>query len=71
VIPRNQFRQPMQYVARLVGTATLFLLHGSSVAKFIVADWGAKVDSGIGLSYRSARLDNPLPESIKSPSQGL
>jgi hypothetical protein len=26
------------------------------VAKFIVPDWGDKVDSGIGLSYRPARL---------------
>jgi hypothetical protein len=40
------------------------------VAKFIVPDWGDKVDSGIGLSYGAAKLhrlagryDNPLPES--------
>jgi hypothetical protein len=26
------------------------------VAKFIVPDWGDKVDSGIGLSYRPAKL---------------
>ncbi len=26
-----------------------------SVAKFIVPDWGDKVNSGIGLSYRTAR----------------
>ena len=44
------------------------------VAKFIVPDWGDKVDSGIGLSYRHARLhrladlyDNPIPESTLSP----
>jgi hypothetical protein len=42
--------------------------------------WGDKVESGIGLSYRPAcqltyrlacRLDNPMPESSLSPSQGL
>jgi hypothetical protein len=51
----------------------------TAVAKFIVPDWGNKVDSGIGfLSYRPARLhrlagryDNPMPESALSPSQGL
>ncbi len=39
---------------------------------------GDKVDYGIGLSYRPSRLhwlagryDNPMPESITSPSQGL
>ncbi len=39
-----------------------------AVAKFIVSDWGNKVDSGIGLSYRPAtlhrlagRYDNPMP----------
>jgi hypothetical protein len=45
------------------------------VTKFIVPDWGGdKVDSGIGLSYRSARLhrlagryDNYMPESTTSP----
>jgi hypothetical protein len=26
------------------------------IAKFIVPDWGVKVDSGIGLLYRHARL---------------
>ncbi len=40
------------------------------VAKFIVPDWGDKVDSGIGLSFRPAtarlhwlagRYDNPFP----------
>ncbi len=38
---------------------------GTPVAKFIVPDWTDKVDSGIGLSYRPARLhigryDNPM-----------
>ncbi len=48
------------------------------VAKFLVHDWGDIVDSGIGLSYRPARLhrlagryDNPMSESTISPSQGL
>jgi hypothetical protein len=30
------------------------------VAFFIVPDWGDKVDSGIGMSYRHARLHIPL-----------
>jgi hypothetical protein len=34
-----------------------FQFQGSNpVAKFIVSDWGDKVNSGIGLSYRPARL---------------
>ncbi len=46
-------------------------------AKFIVPDWGDKVNSG--LSYRAARLlvhglagpyDNPMPESTMSPQRG-
>jgi hypothetical protein len=48
------------------------------VAKFIVSDWGNKVNSGIGLSYRPARphmlaglYDYPTPESTIFPSQGL
>ncbi len=53
--------------------------HGP-VAKFIVSDWGDKVDSGVGLSYRrgqatvhrlAGRYDNPMPESTISPSKGL
>ncbi len=50
----------------------------SKIAKFIVPDWGDKVDSGIGLSYRPAglhrltgRYDYPMPESTISPIQGL
>jgi hypothetical protein len=50
----------------------------SSVANFLVPDWGDKVDSGIGLSYGTARLhrlagryDNAMPESTISPCQGL
>ncbi len=53
-------------------------LRVNPVAKFIVPDWGDKVDSGIGLSYRRARLhrlaglyDNPITESTLSASQGL
>jgi hypothetical protein len=48
-----------------------------SVAKFIVPDWEDKVNSGIGLSYRQARLhrlagqyDNPKPESTLFPHSG-
>jgi hypothetical protein len=54
----------------------------SSVAKFIVHDWGDKVYSGIGLSYWPVRLyrlagryENPLCRSqllyCISPIQGL
>jgi hypothetical protein len=49
-----------------------------SVAKFIVPDWGDKVNSGKGLSYLPAKLhrlagryDNPMPKSTISPSQRL
>ncbi len=49
-----------------------------TVAKFIVPDVGDKVNSGVGLSYRPARLrrlagryDNPMPESAIFHSQGL
>jgi hypothetical protein len=41
------------------------------VAKFIVPDWGDKVDSGIELSYLTARLhrrtrryDHPMPGTM-------
>ncbi len=34
----------------------LDLIEEYAVAKFIVPGWGDKVDSGIGLSYRPARL---------------
>jgi hypothetical protein len=46
------------------------------VAEFIDPWLGDKVNSGLGLSYRNARLymagryDNPMPELILSPSQG-
>ncbi len=50
------------------------------VADFIDPDWGDKVNSGIGLSYRPAcqttwtggdgPVSNPMPESTLSPSQG-
>ncbi len=35
------------------GTRSTFM--GRTVAKFIVPDWGEKVNSGIGLTYRPAR----------------
>jgi hypothetical protein len=47
------------------------------VAKFIVPDWGDKVDSGIGLSIVPAcqaiagRYDNSIPESTIFPIQRL
>ncbi len=44
-----------------------------AVAKFIVPNWGDKVDSGVGLSYLPAslcslagRYDNPMPESTEN-----
>ncbi len=47
---------------------------GDIVDSGIVPDWGDKVDPGIGLSYRPARLHrlaglyvNPMPESTISP----
>ncbi len=47
-------------------------------ANFLVPDWGAIADSGVGLSYRPARLhrlpgqyQNPMTESAISQSQGL
>ncbi len=46
------------------------------VAEFIDPWLGDKVNSGLGLSYRNARLymagryDNPMPELILSPSLG-
>ncbi len=54
-------------------------LADATVAKFLVPYWGDKVNSGIELSYRPARLrlhmlvglyDNPMPASTISPSQG-
>jgi hypothetical protein len=46
-------------------------------AEFIVPDWGDKVNYGIGLSYRPAKLhrlagrhDNPMPVSTLSPQLG-
>jgi hypothetical protein len=45
-------------------------------AQFLVPDWGDKIGSGVGLSYRPVRLhrlawryDNPMPESTLSPAQ--
>jgi hypothetical protein len=47
-----------------------------TVVKFIVPDWGDKVNSGIGLSCRPARLHrlagrygNLTPETTITPSQ--
>jgi hypothetical protein len=57
--------------APLVGTHTVPVKEHTpyTVVEFIDPDWGDKVNSGIGLSYRPARLhglagryDNPLPE---------
>jgi hypothetical protein len=47
-------------------------------AKFIVPDWGDKVDSGIGLLFRgparlhrlAGRYDNPMQKSTISPQSG-
>ncbi len=48
------------------------------VAEFINPDWGDKVNFGIGLSYRPARLhglagryDNPMPELTLSPQSEI
>jgi len=72
VIPPARLGSLKGYKFGLVLTLT------NPVAKFIVPDWGDKVDSGIGVSYRPAKLhrlegryDNPMPESTISPSQGL
>ncbi len=51
----------------------------NSIAKFIIPDWGDKVDSGKGLAYLPARLhyrlagryDTPMPKSTISPIQEL
>ncbi len=60
-------RHPLQLCQR--DSDTIDLLHSKgSVAKFIVSDGGDKVDSGIGLSYRSANLHKP--ESRISPYSG-
>jgi len=47
--------------------SSLLLVFQDPVAKFLVSDWGAIVDSVIGLSYRPAslcslagRYDNPI-----------
>jgi|LakMenEpi03Aug12_release.lakeMendotaPanAssembly.Ray.scaffolds.fasta_scaffold165774_1 hypothetical protein len=44
------------------------IIYVQSVAKFLVPDWGSKVDNDIGLSYRpdslcslAGQYDNPLP----------
>jgi hypothetical protein len=55
-----------------------YFLHDTTpVAKFIVPDWGDKVDSGKWLSYRPAWLhrlagqyDNPMTESTLSLQSG-
>ncbi len=51
--------------------------YAGTVAKFIVPDWGDKVDYGIGLSYPptslvslTGRYDNPMPLSTLSPQSG-
>jgi hypothetical protein len=42
-----------------------------AVAKFIVPDWGDKVDSGIGLSYRPARLHRLAARYDTIPHAGV
>jgi hypothetical protein len=49
-----------------------------TVAEFIDPDWGHKVNSGVGLANRPARLhglaglyDNPMPELTLSPFRDL
>jgi hypothetical protein len=49
----------------------------STVAEFIDSDWGDKINSGIELSYRPARLhglvdrcDNPMLKLTLSPRHG-
>ncbi len=37
-------------------TSPLSRAHSSPVAKFIVPDWGVKVDFGVGLLYRPTRI---------------
>ncbi len=61
---------PRQLLVSFFGLET----HKVPVAKFIVPDRRDKVDSGIALSYRPARLywlagryDNPMPETTLSP----
>ncbi len=59
----------------IVGVGCRSLFHcRCSVARFIVPDWGDKVNSGTGLSYRPASLcsltglyENPMPESTLAP----
>jgi hypothetical protein len=63
VTVRSPFPGPVLYV----------FIYVHSVAKFIVPEWGDKVDSGTGLSYRPANLSslaaryNPMPESFIPP----
>jgi hypothetical protein len=70
-----------QYIEWRMG-ASIGFVQLRTDAKFIVPDWGDKVDSGMGLSYRPAMLqrlagrsDNPMPQSTTlytcgSPIQG-
>jgi hypothetical protein len=60
-----------------VDESFIFKESSSTLAEFIDPDWGVKVNSGIGLSYRHARLhgltgryDNPMPELTISSSHG-
>ncbi len=68
----------LEIVKSVLGVTVNLSMCDRAVAKFLVPDLGDKVDAGIGLSYRPARLhsqacryDNPLPESTISPIQGL
>ena len=45
------------------------VLPAGPVAEFIVPDWGDKVNSGIGLSYRPARLHRQRP--VRQPYAGV
>jgi hypothetical protein len=46
-------------------------IYVSCIAKFIVPDWGDKANSGIGLSYRPARLHWLHVGPIRQPYAGV
>ncbi len=63
-----------QFITKNITVQNRLLQRERPVAKFIVVDWGDKVNSGIELSYRSARLhwlaglyDNPIRRSQLYP----
>ncbi len=61
-----------QYIF-LLSIIKIYRADANPEAKFIVPDWGDKVDSGIGLSYRPGSLagqydiDNPLCRNQLDP----